>query len=219
MTAASLEYKATLAGIVLLATFATGWYCSEHYNEPAHIAVTSHVQIRQADGSLIAARIAAQQAPQQAIPTGDKVTATGSVMLAAKAAVVRQNVHLETATDSGLALTDNGDGSYSATPALLNACQRIMSCPAQRLDLTTVVDKSGQQDLIVSSPDGKVDTATFAPAPLAVPKAHPWAVGLLYGASNRGMYLSRDLGPIRLSIDAIDGNKGAIDVVGLGWRF
>lgn len=214
-----------------VAAICSGWAGCHYYERPRAIPVIAHDQVRQSDGSLIAARVATPQPPQQIIPAGDHVTATGHVLLAASKPVAAANVHVvqgvqvgqksaghagapADAADSGAFLfADNHDGSYSASPQLMAVCQRLLSCPAERLDLTTVMDKHGQQDLLVSTPGGTVETATFAPAPLKVEKAHPWMIGPSYGRAGWGIVAGRQFQalPVTVGIDAFRDPQYGLD--------
>jgi hypothetical protein len=216
--------------IAVLLVFIAGWLSCHYYEKPRAVPVTAHDQVRQADGSLIAAITDKTQPPQQIVPRGDTVQATGHIVIAASKPVASPDVHVEPApaANSGeLLFADNGDGTYSASPHLMEVCQRLLSCPAVAIDETLVKGKAGQQDLLVSTPGGVVQDATLAPVgTVLLAKAHPWALGVamplgLPGSSQYGLAMAYSFQalPVTVGVDVFTVQGRAAGVVEAMVRF
>ena len=197
-----------LAGFFMytLLLLVLGWLACHAYEKPVVVPVIAHGQVRQEDGSLLAARSAAPLAPQQGLPPGDKVQATAQIHLAA-----RQPVPLAQS------------GQPPAPRALLDQCQRLLSCPALTVDETLVQGRNGQQDLLVSTPGGLVQGAVLAPVlPLVGAPEHPWSVGVSYGRGGWGLAAGREFQavPVHVGVDVFrDAQAGLTGRLGVQWRF
>lgn len=97
--------------------------------------------------------------------------------------------------------------------AVRERAARIVATPAAGASSvevdTELVRLGSQRRLIVSSPDGTIDTAVDIPIEPALipPSPRPWAAGLSYGTDHAvGVWLERDVGRLRLGAEL---SKGA----------
>lgn len=206
--------RTLISALALLLTFALGWASSAHYNRPRPVATKAQPQQRQADGSLIAARRPAPLPSTQIIPPGDHPTARFQATLAPTRPVAKLS--------PGATLAATADAPVTAVSrGLIEQCLALLQCPAQTVDGTLATTRKGQLDLVLSSPQGQVQSAVLSPLlpPLVAP-AHPWAAGLIFaGDAHYGVFLDRDLGLLRLGVEAEQGRGGNILQARLGWRF
>lgn len=205
-----------------LAVFGAGWASCHYYEKPRAIPVIAHDQVRQKDGSLIAARVSTPQPPQQIVPKGDQVQATAQIHLAAHALQLKPGVQVQqkSAGDAGLPAVAVASGP---TVAQLDDCERWLQCPAVTVDETLVRGKDGQQDLLVSTPDGQVQSASLAPVgPVLAAPVHPWLIGPSYGRGGWGLVAGRQFQalPVAVGVDAWRDPQAGLDARVWGvWRF
>lgn len=175
------EYKLYLFAFLLysLAVWSAGWIVSNRYYAPQAVPQIAHDQQDLGHGNVLAAKVVERIQPETVVPQGFKAQATAHIVVAGSKPVAVPDVHIAPTADSGeLAFTDNADGSYSASPKLMQTCAKIMTCQTVTLDETLVKDKAGQEDLIVSDQTGSVQ-ATFNAGTLSMAaKPHPWALGV-----------------------------------------
>lgn len=208
----------TAALAVLL--YLAGWASCHYYNKPRAVPVIAHDQARQQDGSLIAARVVTPQPPQQIIPRGDHVQATAQIHLAARAPVVRPGIAIQPAPliASGVTPAD-----LPVTDRLLDQCERLLQCPAVAVDETLVRGKDGQQDLLVSTPGGTIQSASLAPAgPVLAAPVHSWLIGTSYGRGGWGLVAGRQFQalPVTVGVDAWHDPVTSLTArAWIGWRF
>lgn len=210
----SAGFRIVLAVLLLLTTFFSGWIASERYRVPVAVATMAHPARRQADGSLLAARVATPQAAKQVLPAGDRVLDTARIQLGAVPTLA-----------AGIALAPATSGAPAVlpvTPQLVQECRRILRCEVTA-DESLLATPGGQQDLAVSTPDGRVETAILAPAsPLRLNRPHPWLLGASDGRSGAGLVLGREFQelPLDLSLDVYrDGRTGVAERLSVAWRF
>lgn len=192
-------YVTALLAILL---YLAGWASCHQYNKPRAVPVIAHDQERQQDGSLIAARVDTPQPPQQIVPRGDQVQATGHIVIAARAPVLRPGIAIQPAPVIASGVTP---ADLPVTARLLDQCERLLQCPAVTVDETLVRGKDGQQDLLVSTPDGQVQSASLAPVgPVLVASVHPWLIGPSYGRGGWGLVAGRQFQalPLTVGVDA-----------------
>lgn len=196
----SLEFRVLVSGLLLLTAFALGWLESSRSHEPVMTPITLHAQRRQVDGSIIAARIA-PSVPHQSLPVGDVASATASVDLAATIPVLQPSSRIlpEGIANSGLA------SGLSVSAATVSECQRILQCPAVHIDETLVKTPDGQQDLLVSTPEGNIAEARFSPLPMLVARPERYGVGVSYGPAGGGIIAFRQFTELPITVGVAAG--------------
>lgn len=205
--------RTLIGALALLLAFTTGWVASARYNTPHGAHVLAQPQQRQADGSLIAARRPLPLPIAQNAPAGDHITARFQVTLAPLHPLPKQA--------PGTILNTPDRPAITVSSGLIEQCLALLQCPAQTVDGALATTPGGQLDLVLSSPRGQVQSAVLAPeiSPLLAPQ-HPWASGLVFAGSGRyGLFLDRDLGPLRLGVEAGQGRGGNSLQARIGWRF
>lgn len=139
----------------------------------------------QKDGSILAEKKPGALRPAPVLPKGATVER-----------VIQVKVKPNATPTVGTAIPGSGDQS---APEL----------PTTTLDLTLVKLADGTRRVVLKSPDGTIQGAVDSPMLLEAPtKARVWALGAVLGAgeggrSIRGLSLERDLGPVRVGVDAL----------------
>lgn len=167
------------------------------FARPAPVVETAAPAVTQEDGSEILERKPdANAKPKQAIPKGAKVERIEQVRVQGQ----------------GLKMPDGS----------------MKTCPAVTVDMTVVREKDGGRRVIASSPDGEIVGGLDIPVETAAapPEEPKWAAGVSLDPVRQaaGVWLERDVGPIRVGVDvnqrrsvaAFDGVEARVRV---GWRF
>ena len=173
MTPAQLQ-KSFIAGTYALAVL-LGIGIGSSWSRPKPVVVVAHDQVRNADGTLTAARTADPIKPVSRVPLGSKQVAgfTAKTKPAKPEAVP------------------------GADPAKVKECAAILQCPSVTIGGTIAQDKNGQQDLTLSD---NVESAVFAPT-IKVQPYRPWSAGLLLDTEKQfGAWLTRDIGPVVVGV-------------------
>lgn len=192
-----------LAGILFLAGLSLGWRM--HAPRPAPVEAYA-ASVVQADGSLLLERQpnASAVAPMQ-IPAGAKVQR-----------LIQLRIKPHPAPSLASAPTD------PAVP-LPAAPAQAVNCQPLTLDLALVDQADHTQRVIASSPDGLILGGLDIPvAPRPATRDPPrWAAGLSYDSARRsGLWLERDLGPLRTGVALRqDDNGGLRGELRVGIRF
>lgn len=96
-------------------------------------------------------------------------------------------------------------------------------CDPAPLDVNlSLVRQDGGRRVIASSPEGRVISALDVPIePALIPESHPWAAGLSVGNDKSpGVWVERDLGRIRVGVEAIREQGGSLQGrVRVGWSW
>ncbi len=160
-----------LVGILAIVAAVLAWAFWPAKPRPEYFAPAP--MVRQVDGSVIAARAPASQAP------------------AVKAVLPRG--------------------------AVVERAARIVAAPAvgaSSIEIDTeLVRMDNQRRLIVSSPDGTIDTAVDIPVdpPPVPPAPKPWAAGLAYGTDHSvGLWVDRDVGKLVLGAQVTRQQDGKV---------
>jgi hypothetical protein len=175
----SSNFKIFIALALLFVAYLAGWWCADRYAQPATIAITAKPPVRQADGSLKAGVSTAPPAPLQIVPKGSRVDSTFVALVAPEPPI--------DAVATGTVLAADADHpAETVTTGLIDTCEQLLQCPAVTLDGTLATAANGQPQLLLSTPNGTVETATLnAGATIPVPKVHPWGLGVRYGSGGR----------------------------------
>lgn len=148
-------------------------------------------QVRQDDGSVIAARVPLpadkMPAAPHKLPKGAKVDGQVSI-------TVKPNPPLRQ--------------PEAAKPDVQGNCPlQKLDCPAVRVDLSLIHDKEGRK-VVASSPDGEVVTSLYVPVELPpAQRVGRWSAGPTYSPHDKtwGAYADRDIGPLfRAGVEAHD---------------
>lgn len=162
---------AELAGVLVLVAAVLAWAFWPAAPRPENTAPAP--MVRQADGSVIAARSPASQPP-------------------APTAMLPKGAVRERAT------------RIVATPA----------AGASSIEIDTeLVRMDNERRLIVSSPDGTINTAVDIPIdpPPVPPALKPWAAGLAYGTDHSvGLWVDRDIGKLVLGAQVTRQQDGKV---------
>jgi hypothetical protein len=193
-----------------LVWFGLGWGACHLYERPHEVAVTAHAQRDLGHGAIEAARIPEPPKPAQPVPAGAKPVSSFTATVAPTAPVKRKDVQL--ADQPAPPATS---GPLVTTAAELKRCAGIMECPAVTVDGTVVQNRDGTTDLLLSANGQPIDGTYRTGAVIAVPAQHPWAAGLVYSNQGWGGFVDRDLGPLRLGVEAGQG----YEAIHLGGRF
>ena len=188
MTPAQLQ-KSFTAGTYALAVL-LGIGIGSSWSRPKPVVVVAHDQVRNADGTLTAARTADPIKPVSRVPIGSKQVA-GFIAKTKPA---------------------KPEAVPGADPKVVKSCMSILHCPSVQIRGTITQDKNGQQDMTLTE---NVDSATFAPT-ISAQKYRPWSVGVSYDTDMQyGAWVTRDIGPVVLGVGA----KNREIEARVGWRF
>ena len=162
----------------------------------------------QADKSLILARDPdAKAKPAHQIPTGATVERIVKVIVKAKPEA---------------AATIPRTSSQWSEPDHIADVGKMIDCPPVNLDLSLVRMPDETRRVIVSSQNGDVLDGIDIPVEAAkpVPDVKKWSVGISYNTDKRGgVWIERDLGPLRIGGDVMQNPAGITGMVRLGVRF
>jgi hypothetical protein len=203
----------TLLILWSIACVAAGWTWCSHFNRSADLIIKPTAEKRLPDGSMLAGRdqAAPSARPVTIVPLGSSAVANFKVQTAPS-----KPIYVQTLQHGSV---DPGHISQPETTEPADCANYVshLECPEVDIVGTLIKDKQGAPNLIFNSGNAIIEHAHVdVLTQITTAPVHPWAAGLTMDSNGKkGIFADRDLGPMRVGIEAESGQA----ILRIGIRF